>query len=114
MIHHFLVEWVPEIAGVIEVIGVAIILYGFGKCFVRYVNSLVKHCSYNMTICLGHSFAIGLQVLMGAEILKSILVPTTQDLMILLGIVIIRVALTLLLHYEIKVEESREGEHRGC
>lgn len=113
MIHHLLEIWIPEIAGVIELIGIIIILFGFVKCFFKYINSIVKNCDYNMTICLGQSFAIGLQIMMGAEILKSVLVPSLSEMMLLLGIVVIRVALTLLLHYEIKAEKEHD-KHHGC
>lgn len=112
MIHHLLEVWVPEIAGVIELIGIIIIVYGYVKCLFKYINSITKKTRYNLTICLGHSFATGLLFMMGAEILKSILVPSVNDIIILLGIVAIRIALALLLHYEVKAEVEREGHEQ--
>ena len=104
MFHHLINVFLPETVAFVEIIGIAIILIGFFRCFVKYLVSIMKNSSYNLMIELSNVFSVGLQVLMGAEILKTVLVPTFDEVLLLFGIVAIRMLLSLLLHYEMKVE----------
>ncbi len=104
MFHHLINAYLPELVAFIEIIGIIIVVIGFLGCFFKYLTSLMKHTNYNLVIDLSNVFAVGLQVLMGAEILKSVLIPSLTEVLVLFGIVAIRMMLSLLLHYEMKAE----------
>ena len=63
---------VPEIIGIIELMGVIVIIVGSIKAFYMYGRSLLNHFHYPIKLSLGNSLALGLEFKMGAEILKQL------------------------------------------
>ena len=61
---------------------------------------------YNIKISLGNSLALGLEFKMGAEIIKTVIVRSLDELLILAFIIILRAILAVLIHWEIKTEKK--------
>ncbi|MCC8017834.1 MAG: DUF1622 domain-containing protein, partial [Lachnospiraceae bacterium] len=55
---------------------------------------------------LAKGLALGLEFKMGSEILRTVVLRSMDELLIVAGIIALRVALTLLIHWEIKNEEA--------
>ena len=56
-------------------------------------------------------FSTGLSFLLGAEILKTIALEEVSELMMVGGVIVMRVALSILIHWEMKQEQhERELE----
>ena len=97
---------VPEIIGIIELMGVIIIIIGSIKAFYMYGRSLLNHIHYPIKLTLGNSLALGLEFKMGSEILKTLMIQEINEIMILGAIIILRALLSVLIHYEVKSEKE--------
>ena len=71
--------------------------------------SLLRRDGNNVALMLLQGFSIGLSFLLGAEILKTIVLEDVRELLIVGGVVVMRVALSILIHWEMK-QEQREQE----
>ena len=91
---------VPEITGIIELMGIIVIIVGSIKSFYMYGRSILKHVHYPIKLSLGNSLALGLEFKMGAEILKTVTIRTIDEIMILGAIIVLRALLSVLIHYE--------------
>ena len=98
---------VPEIIGLIELIGIFVITVGSLRAFVLYVRSLLYKNHFPVKLALGNSLALGLEFKMGAEILKTVIIRSTDDM---LGcIIVLRALLSVLIHFEVKSEKEHGG-----
>ena len=101
---------VPEITGIIELMGIIVIIVGSIKSFYMYGRSILKHVHYPIKLSLGNSLAIGLEFKMGAEILKTVTIRTIDEIMILGAIIVLRALLSVLIHYEVKNEKEHNQD----
>ena len=101
---------VPEITGIIELMGIIVIIVGSIKSFYMYGRSILKHVHYPIKLSLGNSLALGLEFKMGAEILKTVTIRTIDEIMILGAIIVIRALLSVLIHYEVKNEKEHNQD----
>ena len=92
----------PIVVHSLELIGILIIIYGsikaltiFFKDGMNLSNSLVK-------ITLGEARSLSLEFKLGAEIIKTVIVRDLNELIILGFVVVLRIVLTLLIHWEVK------------
>lgn len=100
---------IAEVAAVtLELIGILIIVFGSGKSLVLLIRRLLHRCNNNIIVALGKTLGFALEFLMGAEIIKTVITVDLTKLASLGVIVIIRVVLAIILHWEIKTEEQEE------
>ena len=97
---------VPEIIGIIELMGIIVIVVGSLKAFCMYAVSIIRHAHYPIKLSLGNALALGLEFKMGAEILKTVTIRTLNEIMILGAIIVLRALLSILIHYEVKNEKQ--------
>ena len=101
IVHH-----AAEIGIVIaEVIGISILIMTAIKCFVKYF-----HKDEHVRLELAQGIALALEFKLGGEVLRTVIVREWTELLILGAIIALRGALTLLIHWEISVEEKREKQ----
>lgn len=101
-------------AGVIGYIGVSIMAYGAIKSGVHFILTSIRgnnHLPY-IRIDLGKHLALGLEFLVGKDIIESIIHPSWDDLGKLAVIVAIRIVITLMLGYELKELKEELEEDR--
>ncbi len=102
----------------LELIGVAIILYGAIVTVIFLVKQERKsvwqagHSQYKIKQQFTTRLLTGLEFFIAGDVLKTILNPTLESLAIVGVIVAIRAALTFLLNRELKDERERE-EKKG-
>lgn len=102
----FMEEWFEIIVqfGVLflECIGVGVLL-------VSAVKALIGCLSHDGHVRLGlaEGIALALEFKLGGEVLRTAVVRTPNELIILGAIILLRGALTFLIHWEIKNEESK-------
>lgn len=109
------------VAEILGFVGIIIIAYGalkslyrFLECTFRFRRSDVPH----IRIELGKHLALGLEFLVGKDIIESIVRPSWDDLGKLAAIIALRTAVTLMLSWELKeikqelAEEERLDEAR--
>ena len=101
---------IPCIIILAETMGILIIAYTLLKNFLVYILQLFhKHLTNadHLQEDLAEGMSTALEFLMGAEILKTVSVPSMNDLIVLGCIILMRVALSLLIHFELNQEEKR-------
>ena len=95
---------IVEIAIILlEFVGLCILLLSAGKSVIRYFK---KDPEVRLTLAQG--IALALEFKLGGEVLRTVIVREWTELLILGAIIALRGALTLLIHWEISVEEKRE------
>ena len=102
LILEVLLEDVASIAIIIfEFIGAGIIIWSGITGFLKWL----KH-SGDTGVYLARGLAMGLEFKMGSEILRTVIVREWTEIGLVAGIIILRAALTFLLHWEIKEEDK--------
>ena len=94
-----------------EAVAVVFILGGSGRAIVLYAKGCMvparRMKEFNLVrLRVGHSLSLGLEFLIGADILKSAVSPSWEDLGKLAAIVAIRCVINFLLVWEIRHTES--------
>lgn len=95
----------------LDFIGIIIIIYGALKALYYLVLSKFDFGNGLVKIALGESIALSLQFMMGAEIISTVLVHDFTELIFLVITLIVRVLVTLVVHWELKhidIEEEKE------
>ena len=101
-------EWLLSLAAntaiiIFEFIGVGIIIYSGLTSVLKFLRR-----SPDNKIYLAKGLAMGLEFKMGSEILRTVVVREWKEIGIVAGIIVLRAALTFLIHWEIKEEERTE------
>ena len=86
-----------------ELAGIAILLITVVQSIIGYFKK-DEHIRLN----LAEGIALALEFKLGGEVLRTVIVREWTELLILGAIIALRGALTLLIHWEISVEEKRE------
>ncbi|MBQ8556458.1 MAG: DUF1622 domain-containing protein [Clostridia bacterium] len=86
-----------------ELAGIAVIIITAGKGFISYFRK-----NEHLRLELAQGIALALEFKLGGEVLRTVIVREWTELLILGAIIALRGVLTMLLHWEIKVEEEHE------
>ena len=93
-------------ATVVEAVGVLVVTVGIVRAMVRYVSSLVRRSQpfppEDLRLDLGRSLALALEFLLGADILRTAVEPTWDEIARLAAIAAIRTALNFFLERELE------------
>lgn len=113
-LHVLLTQLIDVLILVLEFVGVLLIAVGSIKAIRDLFKSKLNFGSEDTKLILAQSLALALEFKMGAEILKTITVRTLEELTILGAIVLIRVVLSFVIHWEIKTthEDKKKQIHQ--
>jgi uncharacterized membrane protein len=106
--HHF-IQIVYYLIMVLEMIGVVILLVYAGKALVAVFKS-----THRCKQLLSEGITTALSFLLGGEVLKTIVAPDWKDIGMTCAILLMRAAVTVLLHWESRHEneENQDGEQK--
>lgn len=85
-----------------EIVGILIITYGSISALVNFAKHKFDLRENKTKIILGEALSLGLEFKLGSEIIKTVIVRSLDELIILGIIVGLRVVLTLLIHWEVE------------
>ena len=85
-----------------EAAGVVILMISVVKSIIKYIR---RDGSIRLELAQGIALALGFK--MGSELLRTVIVRDLSELAILGAIILLRGAMTFLIHWEIKNEERR-------
>lgn len=102
MLEHFVEILVPIAISMLELMGITIILIGSLKAFFKYGMNLIKNTNHNIKIEFAQSLTLALEFKMGAEILKTVIVRSLDEMYILAAIILLRAILAFVIHWEMK------------
>lgn len=98
----------PVIIAVCEAIGIFVVVVSVGQAFYKYMKSFFTRKETNFKFELELGLASALEFKMAAEILKTVLVRSLDELFMLGAVILLRALMAFLIHIEMKVEPSRQ------
>ena len=104
---------VSALVYIMEGMGVFIIAFGAFKAFSKYAVRFFDFNDDNIKLEFARALALGLEFKLGAEILKTLMIRTIDELVILGSIVLLRVALTFVIHWEIRTGTEEYNKSNG-
>lgn len=111
-LHGLLVQIIPNLAAIIELIGVVVVVYGVIRSLYLFIFSGGNLMASDPKLDLAKALAYSLEFKLAAEILKSVIIQTLDEFIILAAIVVLRVILTFVIHWEIESSEKSDLVHR--
>ncbi|MCF0111002.1 MAG: DUF1622 domain-containing protein [Erysipelotrichaceae bacterium] len=87
---------------IMEYIGVVVILVSGFKSVIKII-----HKDPSVRLSLAQGISLALQFKLGGEVMRTVIVREWNELMVLGAVIVLRAALTFLIHWEIKEEEHR-------
>lgn len=96
---------IDYISLLISLVSIAVIVYGTILTVFQFIKHLITKKDpgiRKIRVDFGGYLLLGLELLIGADIIKTIIEPTYEELIILGGIVVIRTILSVFLNKEIK------------
>ena len=87
----------------VELAGIVILLITAVQGMIGYFKK-----DPHIRLKLAQGIALALEFKLGGEVLRTVIVREWTELAILGSVIVLRAVLTLLLHWEIKIEEERE------
>ena len=96
-------------AGLLETVGIVIIIVGSIRALIRLMDCLIKKQPFHVVVDLGKALSLALEFKMGAEIIKTVIIHNLEELAILGVVIIIRALLAFIIHWEIRLEEKTES-----
>lgn len=113
-LHHFLEMIIPILVSLIEIVGVLVVVYGVGRSILLFILAGGDLMVSDPKLDLAKALAYSLEFKLAAEILKSVVVHTLDEFINLAAIVLLRVILTFVIHWEIESsEKSAAIEHKN-
>lgn len=103
------------IATGISVFSIGVIIYGTLIAFIAIIRNEFSKDKYrgirSIRAEFGSYLLLGLELLIGADIIKTIIEPSYEELITLAGIVIVRTVMSVFLNREIKELESDDKKN---
>lgn len=108
IIEHYLGIIIPYIAGALEAVGVFIIALAGVKALILFIKAGFNFGDERTAVELAKAMSLSLSFKLAAEILKTVTVHTMDEFKVLAAVAVLRVALHLVLYWEIKVAHHSE------
>lgn len=106
MLEHLILRFLPSLIHVLEAMGIIVLIIGAANGFYHYLVTLFYNHPSTARSHFANSMAISLEFKLAAEILKTVLVRTLDEIIILGAIILLRALMTLIIHWEIKQDTS--------
>lgn len=106
------------VSQVISVISVCVVIYGTAIAFFSFIQNELRRFSRKYSFHqirvlrarLGTYLLLGLELLIASDILKTIVEPGVNELLVLGGVVLLRTILSFFLDREIRLIEEEQKE----
>lgn len=105
-LEHIIENVIPVVIHILEIMGLCVIIFAALKAFAFYVKSAFDFSNRKVKIELSEALALALEFKLGGEILKTVIVRTTDELIILASVVILRAIITFIINWEIKCDSQ--------
>ena len=109
-LHKFIETALPIMISILEIIGIAVVFWSGIHGFWQYVQNTFLKKQFDLQSNLAKGLAMGLEFKMAAEILKTVLIQSLDELYMLGAVILLRALLSLLIHYEL--EHSERKNHK--
>lgn len=107
MIEEVINTYIPILVSIFELMGVIVISIGAFTAFYYYIRKVLFKIEIDENHQFANSMATGLEFKLAAEILKTVLIKTLNELVILGAVFLLRVLMILLIEREIKQNNNK-------
>ena len=102
ILHDLIHTVLPYIISILEIMGIFIVTWSVIKEFWEYIQNTFMKKQLDIQFNLAVGLATGLEFKMAAEILKTVIVQSLDELLVLGVVILIRALLSLLIHFDMK------------
>jgi uncharacterized membrane protein len=102
IVEHLLEMIVPYITASLELIGVAIITIAAVRGIFQFFENGFNFRGDDVAIDFAKAMTLSLEFKLAAEIIKTVVIRTIDEFIILASVAILRVVLSFVLHWELK------------
>lgn len=103
IVEHFLELIIPYITASLELIGVTIITIAAIRGIIKFFQNRFDFKDDEVAVGFAKAMALSLEFKLAAEIIKTVVIRDLDEFFILAAVAILRVVLTFVLHWELKV-----------
>ena len=100
--HHIIELVLPYIITVLEIMGIFVVVWTSLHSFVEYLQNSFMRKRNDIQLHLSKGLATGLEFKLAAEILKTVLVQSMDELYILGAVILLRALMSALIHFEMR------------
>ena len=98
--HHVIELVLPYIISILEIMGIFVVAWTALHSFLEYLQNTFMHRSINIQNHLAQGLATALEFKLAAEILKTVLIQSMDELYMLGAVILLRALMSLLIHFE--------------
>ena len=110
MLEELIETILPSIISILELMGIFVVCYSALHAFWEYLQTVFLHRSFDFKVELANGLATSLEFKIASEILKTLLLRELTELWVLGAVIVLRALLSLLIHIELRAEQSHSGE----
>lgn len=100
----------PYMISILEIIGILVVFISSIYSFIKYIQNFILKKDFNLIHYLGKHLAMGLEFKMAAEILKTVLIQSLEELFMLGAVILLRAILSLLIHFEMRPHKNDKNK----
>lgn len=109
---HFINIIIPFLVHILELMGIIVITVGSFKAFYYICMQALFKRNYEIKHQFATALATGLEFKLAAEILKTVLIRSLDELVILGAVFLLRVLMTIVIDWEIKQGSKMDTEKK--
>ena len=110
IIHKVMETVLPYIIAILEIMGVFIVTWSVLKEFWEYIQNTFMKKNLDIQFNLAVGLATGLEFKMAAEILRTVLIQSLDELYMLGAVILLRALLSFLIHFEMRQHEPKKHD----
>lgn len=107
---HLLETAVHYVAYTLEFVSVIIVAYSAIKTLIKYLMSKFEFTDKQAKIEFSRALEMALAYMLGAEVLKSLIAHSKEQLLTLGALIVMRAAIALIIHFETEAD-TKHCEH---
>ncbi len=101
-VERYVIQFLYILILLLEVYGAIVIIYSSNAVFLTFLRTSRDGAKARLTLASYLSF--GLELFLGAEILRTVVSRDLQEIKVLSAIIALRAIITLLIHWEVRQE----------
>ena len=102
LVERYVIQVLYILILLLEVYGAIVIIYSSNAVFLTFLRTSRDGANARLTLASYLSF--GLELFLGAEILRTVVSRSLEEIMVLAAIIVLRAIITLLIHWEVRQE----------
>lgn len=108
MLEELFDKYLPFLIHTFELMGIIILTLGTFTAFINYFRGKLSNKDYKVKYKFADVMVTSLDFKLSAEILKTVIIKSKEELIILAAVFIIRIIMTFVLEKEMKNQEKKQ------